>query len=32
MVWWAFPMAEIVSLILSIFFFRRVYQTIISRL
>jgi Na+-driven multidrug efflux pump len=31
-VWWAFPMAEIVSLILSIFFFRRVYQTIISRL
>ena len=32
MVWWAFPMAEIVSLILSIFFFRRVYRTIISRL
>ena len=32
MVWWAFPMAEIVSLILSVFFFRRVYQTIISRL
>ncbi len=32
MVWWAFPMAELASLLLSVFFFRRVYRTIISRL
>lgn len=25
MVWWAFPIAEVASLILSVFFFRRVY-------
>ena len=31
LVWWAFPIAELVSLILSLFFFRRLYRrTVLS--
>ena len=30
-IWWAFPMAEIMSLCITSFFFRRIYRTIISR-
>jgi hypothetical protein len=25
-VWWAFPIAEVVSLVVSIFFFARIYR------
>ena len=29
-VWWSFPIAEIVSLMVSLFFLFRIYRTIIS--
>ena len=32
LVWWAFPIAEVVSLILSILFFRRLYNNTVKAL
>lgn len=32
MVWWAFPIAEVASLILSVIFFRRIYRNLIVHL
>ncbi len=29
LIWWSFPIAELVSLILTLYFFRRIYQNII---
>jgi Na+-driven multidrug efflux pump len=31
-VWWAFPIAEVVSLILSMFFFKRINKNIVDKL
>jgi Na+-driven multidrug efflux pump len=31
-IWWAFPIAETMSVALSLFFFRRIYRNIISQL
>ena len=32
LVWWSYPIAEIASLVLTLFFFRRVYRTLIAPL
>ena len=32
LVWWAFPIAEIVSLLLSVYFFRKLYKTTVDAL
>ena len=31
-VWWAFPIAEIMSLILSVYFYRRINKNIVMKL
>jgi Na+-driven multidrug efflux pump len=30
MVWWAFPIAEVVSGILSVYFFRKLYKEVVE--
>jgi len=32
LVWWSFPMAEVVALCITLFLFRRIYRTVIAKL
>ena len=32
MVWWSFPISEVISAVLSLFFFRKVYRDVTSSL